>query len=270
MSILLFINIGGYIMYIRNCPICTNIIEYKFKSGWHKATKNKSLCKKCSAQTYRKSKYDIRTETIDDKLYYVRECPSCKKELKNVNYRKYWDALKYNKLCKSCAAIKKYGLNKLNNCEYIGGKRKFYRICPCCNNKIYYDALEKVNRFANSLCKSCAPLSQKYVYPNYNQNACKLIDDYGKLHGYNFQHALNGGEFLVPNTKYFVDGYDKEKNVVIEVDETYHKYQTEKDILRQERIIDELNCEFIRLSFNEYKHNYITPRSARTVYTKER
>lgn len=50
--------------------------------------------------------------------------------------------------------------------------------------------------------------------PNYNPNACKIIDEYGKKYDYSFQHAMRGGEFKVLG--YFVDGYDKDKNVVIE------------------------------------------------------
>jgi len=87
--------------------------------------------------------------------------------------------------------------------------------------------------------------------PNYNPDACKLIDEYGKENGYNFQHAENGGEHHIKKLGYWVDGYDKEKNVVIEVDESFHfDYNgdlKEKDIIRQKEIEKYLNCEFIRL-----------------------
>lgn len=87
------------------------------------------------------------------------------------------------------------------------------------------------------------------VTPNYNPRACKLIDEYGKLHGYKFQHAENGGEFHIVELGYWVDGYDKEKNVVIEVDEKHHKKQKqlEKDKQRQEEITNLLQCKFIRM-----------------------
>lgn len=48
--------------------------------------------------------------------------------------------------------------------------------------------------------------------------------------------------------KYKVDGYIKEFNLVIEYDEEYHDLKKEEDDLRQEEIIKELNCEFVRLS----------------------
>jgi len=48
----------------------------------------------------------------------------------------------------------------------------------------------------------------------------------------------------------FVDGYCKETNTVYEVDESYHlaEDQTKKDSIRQEKIINELNCKFIRIT----------------------
>jgi len=88
------------------------------------------------------------------------------------------------------------------------------------------------------------------VYPNYNPKACELIDEYGKEHGYVFQHAMNGGEFKIEHLCYWVDGYDKEKNVVIEIDESFH-YKNDKlldkDIQRQKEITEHLDCKFIRL-----------------------
>ena len=88
------------------------------------------------------------------------------------------------------------------------------------------------------------------VYPRYNINACKIIDGYGKQNGYNFQHAENGGEFFIKKLGYWVDGYDKEKNVVIEYDESYHGKQQKKDIRRMNEIIQHLKCKFMRMKEN--------------------
>jgi hypothetical protein len=90
------------------------------------------------------------------------------------------------------------------------------------------------------------------VTPNYNPVACKIIDEYGAKHGYNFQHAENGGEFYIKELGYWVDGYDREKNVVIEIDEPHHlrTMQMERDKKRQEEIIQLLQCQFIRIPYN--------------------
>jgi len=94
-------------------------------------------------------------------------------------------------------------------------------------------------------------LNGDQLYPNYNPTACRLIDAYGEQHGYTFQHAENGGEYHIKELGYWVDGYDAERNTVIEVDEAHHFDNegnlTERDIRRQAEIESYLGCEFIRI-----------------------
>jgi hypothetical protein len=94
-------------------------------------------------------------------------------------------------------------------------------------------------------------LKKQHCFASYNPKACKIIEDYGKQNGYNFRHALNGGE--VDIIGYFVDGYDKKRNTVIEYDEKGHFTKNklrEKDIIRQKNIIKEINCKFIRIKYD--------------------
>lgn len=83
----------------------------------------------------------------------------------------------------------------------------------------------------------------------YNVSSIPIIENFGKENGYYFQHAENGGEYQIPNTTFFVDGYDKENNVVIEFDEKYHfsENQKKKDLERQDMIGHLLKCKFIRI-----------------------
>ena len=87
----------------------------------------------------------------------------------------------------------------------------------------------------------------------YSKTACEYINKLNEEKHWNLQHAENGGEFEVDG--YWVDGYDKELNIVFEYDEPKH-YQNiennilkEKDQYRQNYIISKLNCEFWR--YNE-------------------
>jgi hypothetical protein len=93
----------------------------------------------------------------------------------------------------------------------------------------------------------------KSLFPNYNVNAIPIIEEYGNLYGYNFQHAENGGEYYVEGLGYYLDGYDLEKNVAIEIDESHHFNKDgslkQKDILRQSKIEELLNCKFIRIKY---------------------
>ena len=91
--------------------------------------------------------------------------------------------------------------------------------------------------------------------PRYNQKSIQYIISLNETKGWNLQHAENGGEVQVCG--YFIDGYDKTRNIVFEYDEPRHykdvenSILTDKDIERQNIIINELNCEFYR--YNEYK-----------------
>jgi hypothetical protein len=90
--------------------------------------------------------------------------------------------------------------------------------------------------------------------PRYNKDSIILIEEYGKEYGYKFQHAENGGEHYIKELGYWVDGYDKEKNIVIEIDEKRHYNDNnllEKDILRQREIESLLDCKFIRIRYDQ-------------------
>ncbi|MEG1008265.1 MAG: hypothetical protein RSE41_00110 [Clostridia bacterium] len=89
--------------------------------------------------------------------------------------------------------------------------------------------------------------------PRYNKKACKYIDILNEQNNWNLKHALNGGEKEIFG--FWVDGYDEELNIVFEYDERKHykdidnNILIDKDFIRQEKIIEKLNCEFYR--YNE-------------------
>lgn len=97
--------------------------------------------------------------------------------------------------------------------------------------------------------------TSKDFQANFNIKACKYFDKLMKETGTNIQHALNGGEYVVKKYCYFLDGYDKDNNIVYEYDEKSHYDSNgnlkEKDIIRQNNIIKELGCKFIRIKEDE-------------------
>ncbi len=95
---------------------------------------------------------------------------------------------------------------------------------------------------------SLAHFNGHQITPFYNKKSIFHIDKYGKENGYSFQHAENGGEYSIKELGYWVDGYDINKNIVIEFDEKYHNKQILKDNERQNEIIEYLKCDFIRLN----------------------
>jgi len=92
------------------------------------------------------------------------------------------------------------------------------------------------------------------ITPSYNSNGCKYFEKLMLGTNIHIQHAENGGEYFIKELGYWVDGYDKINNVVYEYDEKRHfnldGTLKNKDIQRQENIINFLKCEFIRIKYN--------------------
>jgi len=145
-----------------------------------------------------------------------RNCPKCKKMLRYGCEGSLCRAIKNKSVCSSCIKKGKKRSKEIKQIKYIEEKK----------------------------------LNSGQLHPNYSVEGCKIIDEFGEKHGYNFQHAENGGEFHIKELGYFVDGYDVDQNVVIEVDESHHYKNGElkkKDKGRQKEIVEYLGCKFIRI-----------------------
>ncbi len=203
----------------RICTSCNTNITYASYSGWYKADRWNRNCKSCSIAKIN------RNRTADDLSN------------RNQNIRK-------SKLGTSASVETKLKMSKsqTGRRHSLETKRK---ISEWHKGKILSDTHRQNLRLAK-----IADMKKKHgqISPNYNSDACRLIEKYGKKHGYNFQHAENGGEFHIKPLGYWVDGYDAEQNLVIEVYESYHSRQIEKDKIRQKEIEEHLGCEFVILN----------------------
>lgn len=132
-------------------------------------------------------------------------------------------------------------LSKLNLVRSVKETVKCRVISNETKNKL---RLHQINRISKAF------FNGGQVFPNYNTNSIQLINQYATENNLKVQHAENGGEYYIEGLGYWVDGYDKEKNIVIEFDEKHHNRQTTKDLIRQTNIINHLKCTFIRLDEN--------------------
>lgn len=89
------------------------------------------------------------------------------------------------------------------------------------------------------------------IRPGYNPDGCKYFDMLMEKTNTFIQHAENGGEYYIEKICRWVDGYDKENNIVYEFDEKRHFNADgslkEKDIQREQEIKSALKCEIIRI-----------------------
>lgn len=232
--------ISKKLLVVMNLPKVKQKIS-KGKKG--KASWSKGLTKYNDPRMKKLSESLIKTL----KKKYPEKPPNfCKKCNKPISH--------YSELCRSCSVKKgkKRWPKKFDNysnllCGYGCGQIAKYKFkngnvvcsmgqqCPELRRK---SRLRAINNRYNS-------------YPNYNKDGCRVIEEYGKKFEYDFQHAENGGEYFIKELGYWLDGYDKKNNIVIEVDEKHHfnidGNLSMKDIKRQQEIEHFLKCKFIRI-----------------------
>jgi hypothetical protein len=138
-------------------------------------------------------------------------------------------------------------------CYFMNGVKGTFQIGHNLNQGKTHSQKVKDKMSASHRINRSQLVKDTIQFPNFNPQACKIIEEYGKMNGYNFQHALNGGEFHIKELGYWIDGYDINKNVVIEYYEKHHltpKWK-EKDKKRMKNIIETLKCKFIIIYFDK-------------------
>jgi hypothetical protein len=200
---------------------------------------------------------------------YIRNCKKCGKEVIHKDEKNYNRALKENKICVSCSSkIKSSGENNAmfgkthsnETKQKIKEKRKLQTFSVEDIEKMSIAGKKRCEEYnhwlgrkhkSETIDKLRVIHSKKIInnkwHPSFNIEACKVIENYGKKYGYNFLHAMNGGEYFISELGYWVDGYDVEKNTVIEYYEKGHKYYIEKDAIRIQNIKNHLKCDIIIL-----------------------
>lgn len=204
--------------YMRNCPSCGKELTYSRKDGVRNANKKNSKCNRCSQLGYIQTKEHKLNNSLSNKGRIITQEH---RDNLSKTHHKYW-------------------LGKTN-------KGQSERMI----NRFISDAFRKNSRIGAINYIEQVKLKGGHLYPRYNISSISIIEQKAKELGItDLQHAENGGEYHIKELGYFVDGYSREKNIVIEFYETHHKRYIEKDLIRQKEITNLLKCEFIIIKEN--------------------
>ncbi|KKM39484.1 hypothetical protein LCGC14_1564630 [marine sediment metagenome] len=224
----------------RNCPICGKGIRYKQKSHLTDAVRKNRKCKSCAAKIYYLSLTSIEQNKRNELIRKSTKVAMSKLKKEGKKWGIYERTKEIRQ--KQSHAMKGKSSHRKGN-PLLDEHRK--RIGESNRGKVRTARTKRVLRAIR-----LRQLKERFgqVMPNYNSEACSIIEEYGKQHGYNFQHAENGGEFHIKELGYWVDGYDAQQNVVIEYYENWHQKQIQKDLRRQQEIEKHMACTFIRIA----------------------
>lgn len=264
--------------YKRNCPKCGCEIVYSQKCSFNRANKHNRICKRCASDlrvnvsrseetrtkisNAHKQKYTdgwispnlgrhLSDETREKISQYQKGRPKSEEHKKRIGQSNLGriglrgsDSPRYG-THPSALTLKKMSdasKNRRRSKEWRNNHSKMMT-----GRKHTEQTKEKMrlNRIEELRLKGIV-VGSKFS-KNFNVQACEFIDTYGKSNGFNFQHALNGGERIISG--YSVDGYDEHKNIIFEYDEPHHELNSVKqqDILRNLRLLS-LGFKIIRYS----------------------
>jgi len=217
--------------YKRNCPNCGIEIIYKTNRYYKDATKNDTNCRICCNSGENHGMYG-KHHTEETRI---------KMKLARANYTH------------SAETKQKISIGK------IGDKNPFYGKFHTDTSRQKMSLKGKFREKTNETKLKMRLSTIEYIeqrqllggqlQPNYNISSIPILEQTAKELGItDLQHAENGGEYYIKELGYWVDGYSKEKNIVIEYYEKHHNRKIEKDLQRQEEITNLLKCEFMIIS----------------------
>jgi len=231
--------------HIRLCPICEKEIIHINKKSYSRACKKNSKCSSCRIRGRKLSEKhkaflgELRRGTTLSEEHKEKISVGIKKAIEEDRFF----SMEHRARISASKQGKKF--SKEHKASLSDARKKYYAKYGCSGE------IRKKLRISRVKQREEALKNNNQLHPSYNPRSIPIIEEYGKEHDFTFQHAENGGEFHIKELGYWVDGYDAEKNVVIEYYESHHKRQVKKDTTRREEIENYLGCEFIVIKEEE-------------------
>ena len=204
----------------KNCPECDSIQYYSSKGNMKRAVDTDMLCVSCSQMGNRNPNYGLSRSESHRRAISIANMGN-----QNMLGKHHTEETK-----------QKIRLSKL------GDKNPMY------GGYGFTDEHKLKLRLASI---RAIEARRGQVMPNYNPSSIPIIEQKAKELGItDLQHAENGGEYHIKELGYWVDGYSKEKNIVIEYYEPFHNKTVERDERRETEITEHLGCKFLIIKDN--------------------
>jgi hypothetical protein len=197
-----FIQSGSKHLNGQKCPRCSNSVmntkyfiekateihnnKYDYSKTIYEKTDKKIIiiCKKHNCEFMQRANNHLNGNS----------CPRCSKSFMNTEYFIEKATKVHNN---------KYDYSEV---DYINDKTK---VAIKCKNHGIYEMNPSKHLSGKGGCPGCNPAH----YSNISIDYLNFISAY---HNIKIQHALNKGEFLIPETRYKADGYCKKNNTIFE------------------------------------------------------
>lgn len=163
--------------------------------------------------------------------------------------------------CKGCAAEKNKQAKQYSQEDFIIKAKYKY------NERYDYSFVKYINyntpvEIKCNICnkifstKPCYLLADKggsckYCNKHFSKSQIQWLDFLSKFYNIAIQHALNKGEFKIPNTNFYADGYCKETNTVYEFHGDF--WHGNPNIYDSKSLNKRTNCTFGKLYDNTLK-----------------
>lgn len=213
------------------------------------------ICKYCGKECVGKNslvQHEIRCKENPERLTitsnfvsnFIKYNEDCRKGIRHHPHKG-----QTKETCESLRKMSETRQKQKERCEIVGSF-KGHKHSLETKEKMRVSAMNYLKEMKNVTC------------PRYNIRSIQYMNLLNEERGWNLQHAENGGEVEICG--FYVDGYDKERNIVFEYDEPRHYTDVnnsilyKKDVERQNVIVQKLNCEFYRYNVEKdyfYKVN---------------
>ena len=138
----------------------------------------------------------------NDHLAGKQGCAKCGKKEASKKLRKYTTETFIEESKTQHGAVYTYA-----RCSYVNANTKVTVTCRIHGD---YKIIPSAHVAGKGNCPKCSST-------RYSRTALKWVEEYAKKHKLKgVQHAANGGEFQIPNTKFRVDGFHARSNTVFE------------------------------------------------------